>query len=139
MHYFVQRPLYVLWCTSPSFTFIESFIFFDFFFLQVFGHLLGPRSSNSLIGPLIRKQIYLPIAFNGIGFISTTTIALTTYLMSWALVTLIIVVRFMVDQHPFLFDALTQVDNDTFFFQQHLKATCDFLSPSICMCLTLFD
>jgi hypothetical protein len=45
------------------------------------------------------------------------TIALTTYLRSWAFVTLIIAIRFMVDQHPFLLKTLAQIDNNTFPFQ----------------------
>jgi hypothetical protein len=45
----------------------------------------------------------------------------------------------MVDQHPFLFEALTQVDNNTFPFQQHLKAACDLLPPLACACLPPFE
>jgi hypothetical protein len=73
----------------------------------MFGCLLGPRSFNSLEGPLVRKQASLPITFGGIRVISTSIIAPTTYLGSWALVTSIIVASFMVDQRPFLFEALT--------------------------------
>jgi hypothetical protein len=39
----------------------------------------------------------------------------------------------MVDQFPFLFKSLTQVDNNTFLFQQHLKVARDLLSPSTCV------
>jgi hypothetical protein len=67
------------------------------------------------------------------------TIAPTFYLRSWALVVSIIAVRFMVDQHPFLFEALTQVDNNTFLFQQHLKVAYDLLPPLICACILLFE
>jgi hypothetical protein len=45
----------------------------------------------------------------------------------------------MVDQHPFLFEALTQVDNNTFLFQQHLKVAYDLLPPLICACILLFE
>jgi hypothetical protein len=45
----------------------------------------------------------------------------------------------MVDQCPFLLEALAQVDNNTFPFQQHLKATCDFLLPLTCACLPSFE
>ncbi len=34
----------------------------------------------------------------------------------------------MVDQHLFFREALTQVNNNTFPFQQHFKMVCDFLS-----------
>jgi hypothetical protein len=35
----------------------------------------------------------------------------------------------MVDQRPFLVETLTQVDNNTFPFHQHLKVACDLLPP----------
>ncbi len=103
---FVQHPLYFLQCTSPSFTFTKSFISFDFSIFQVFGCLLGLRSFDSLERLLARKQAFFLIIFRGVGFISTSTIAPTTYLRSWALVVLVIAVRFMVDQHLFLLETL---------------------------------
>ncbi len=132
-----------MFCAMPivSFTmhtFIKSFISFDSTFHKVFGCFLNPRSFDSPKRPLVRKQASLPITFNGVRLILTFTIALTTYSGSWALVTSIIVVRFMVDQHPFLFEALTWVNN-TFPFQQHLKATCDLLPPPICVCIPPFE
>jgi hypothetical protein len=45
----------------------------------------------------------------------------------------------MVDQCPFLLKALTQVVNDTFPFQQHLKVTCDFLPPPTYACFLPFE
>jgi len=45
----------------------------------------------------------------------------------------------MDDQHPFLFEALAQVDNNTFHFQQHLKVACDLLPPLACACLPPFE
>ncbi len=45
----------------------------------------------------------------------------------------------MVDQCLFLLEALAWVDNNTFPFQQHLKATCDLLPPSTCACLPPFE
>jgi hypothetical protein len=56
------------------------------------------------------------MTFGGIEFIPMGTITLTAYLGSWAFVISIIVVRFMVDQCPFLIEALAQVDNFTFLF-----------------------
>jgi hypothetical protein len=53
---FMQHPLYLLQCTFPSFTFTKSFISFDSSFLQLFGHLLGLGSFDSLERPLARKQ-----------------------------------------------------------------------------------
>jgi hypothetical protein len=113
---------------SPSPTFIDSLISFDSPFLQMFGCLLGSRSFDSLEGHLAHKKALFPITLGSIGFISTSTITLTTYLKSWALVASIIMARFMVDQCHFLF-ALVRVNNNTFPFQQHLKATCNLLSP----------
>jgi len=47
-----------------------------------------------------------PITFGGVKLISTSTITPTTYLKSWALVVSIIIARFMIDQCPFLLEAL---------------------------------
>jgi hypothetical protein len=82
----------------------------------MFGHFLGPRSFDNLEGPLARKQASFLIIFSGIEFILTTITAPTTYLGNWALEASIIVARFMDDQHPFLLEALTRVDNNTFPF-----------------------
>ncbi len=75
------------------------------------------------------KQVYFLITFGYINIIPTTTIAPITYLGSWVFVASIIVVRFMVDQRPFLLEALAWVDNNIFLYQQRLKATCDLLLP----------
>jgi hypothetical protein len=45
----------------------------------------------------------------------------------------------MIDQHLFLFEALTQINNNTFPFQQHLKAACDILPPPTLACLPPFE
>jgi hypothetical protein len=103
---FVQCPSYLLQCTFPSSTFAKSFISFDFSLLQMFGRLLGPRSFDSPKGPLVCKQASLPIIFSGVGLISTSTITPTIYLRSWAFLISIIATRFMVNQHPFLLEAL---------------------------------
>ncbi len=135
----MQHPLYLLQCTPPFSTFIKSFISFDSFLHKMFGHLFSLGSFDSPERPLVCKQASLPITFGGIRFISTSTIAPTTYLESWALVGLVIAVRFMVDHCPFLLKALTWVDNNTFPFQQHLKATCDFLPPPARVCFLPFE
>ncbi len=75
----------------------------------MFGCLLSLRPFDSLEGPLVRKQVSLPITFSGIEFILTSTITPTTYLGNWALITLVIAIRFMVDQRHFIFKALTSV------------------------------
>jgi hypothetical protein len=45
----------------------------------------------------------------------------------------------MVDQCPFIFEALAQVDNNTFPFEQHLKVACNFLPPPVHVCLFPFE
>jgi hypothetical protein len=65
----------------------------------------------------IHKQTILPITFNGIRLIPMATIAPTTYSRNWPFVISIIVARFMVDQRPFLFEAVAKIDNNTFLFQ----------------------
>jgi hypothetical protein len=105
----------------------------------MFGHLLGIRSFDSLEGPIFHKQTFLLIILDGIDLISTSTIAPTTYLKSWALVISIIIARFMVNQCPFLVEVLMQINNNTFPFQQHLNATCDLLPSSTSTCLHLFE
>jgi hypothetical protein len=79
------------------------------------------------------------ITFDGIGLILTITIAPTTYLGNLAFVVFIITIRFMVHQHPFFFEALAWVNNNTFLFQQHFKVVCDLLSPSTRACFPSFE
>jgi hypothetical protein len=67
------------------------------------------------------------------------TIALVTYLGNWAFVASIIVVKFMVIQCFFLLETLTQIDNNTFLVHQHLKMTCDILTPPADTCFLLFE
>ncbi len=64
----------------------------------MFGCFLGPKSLVSFEWPLAHIHASLPIIFDGIRFIPTSTITLWTYLRSWDLVAWIIVIRFMVDQ-----------------------------------------
>jgi hypothetical protein len=98
--------MYFLQCTLLSSTFIEFLISFHFSFFQIFECLLSPKSFDSLEGPLAHKQTFLLITFGGLEIISITTIALIPYLGSWAFVVSIVVARFMVDEDPFLFEAL---------------------------------
>jgi len=113
---FVQHPSYILQCTPPFSTFTKSLISFDFSFLQMFGCLLDPRSFDSPKEPLAHKQTSLPITFITIKLILTSNIAPTTYLKNWALVVLVITIRFMVDQRPFFLEALARINNNSFPF-----------------------
>jgi hypothetical protein len=75
----------------------------------MFGPLLGLRSFDIAKGPLVRKQTSFPITFDGVGLILTSIIAPTTYLGNCAFVISTIFARFMVDQCPFLLEALAGV------------------------------
>jgi hypothetical protein len=74
----------------------------------MFGLLLGPRSFDGLEIPLLHKQASFPrkATFGIIKFIPITTIAPVAYLKDGPLVASIIVVKFIIDQCPFLFEAL---------------------------------
>jgi hypothetical protein len=78
--------------------------------------LLDLGSFDNPKGRLAHKQVSISITFCDIELIPTATIAPTAYLRSWALVASIITTRFMVDQCPFLLEALTRVNNNTFLF-----------------------
>jgi hypothetical protein len=73
----------------------------------MFRWLLDLRSFDSLERTLTHKHASFPIVLGSIKFIPTITIAPTIYLGKWALIVSIIVVRFMVNQHPFIFETLT--------------------------------
>jgi hypothetical protein len=105
----------------------------------MFGPLLGLRSFDIAKGPLVRKQTSFPITFDGVGLILTSIIAPTTYLGNRAFVISTIFARFMVDQCPFLLEALAGVVNNTFPFQQHFNNTCDLLAPPARACLFPFE
>jgi hypothetical protein len=109
--WFVQCPSYLLWCTPPSSTFIESFISFNSSFLQMFGHLLGLGSFDSPKGPLALKQV----SFSIISMVSNSyRIHHCPSGFFKELGPCYFNHNFMVEQHPFLFEALTQFDNNTF-------------------------
>ncbi len=105
----------------------------------MFGPLLGLRSFDIAKRPLVRKQTSFPITFNGVGLILTSINALTTYLGNRAFVISTIFARFVVDQCPFLLEALAGVVNNTFPFQQHFNNTCDLLPPPARACLFPFE
>jgi hypothetical protein len=116
--------------------------FFYSSFLQMFGCFLGLGSFNSPKGVIACKEAYFLIAFGGIKLIRTTTIIAIAYLGSWDLGVSIIIVMFMVDQHPSLLEALTQVNKNTskqhviFYRPQHM---CVFLLLNNSLGNKLFD
>jgi hypothetical protein len=105
IHYFVQQPLYLLHLHT-SFLHLHRLPLF-----QMFRRLSSPRSFDGPKWPLVHKHAFLPIPFSGIELIPTTTITSIAYLVNWALVDSIIIVRFMVNQHLFLLEALAQINN----------------------------
>jgi hypothetical protein len=80
----------------------------------MFGHFLPTESFNNQKKLLAYKQASFPITFSAIKFILTTTII--TYYRNWAFLASFIVAKFMVNQCPFLLEALTWVNNNTFLF-----------------------
>ncbi len=124
----IHKVLYFLWFFLPSnvWTPFGSKIFSSSTFTNSLFPLtppsfkcvhvfLGPRTFDSFKGPLAHKQASLSITFGGVWPISTSTITPTNYLGSWAFVASIIAIRFMVDQCPFIIEALTWVNNNIFF------------------------
>jgi len=83
IHCLMQWPSYVLRCTHPFSTFIKSFSNFDSSFLQVFGHLLGPRSIDNPKGHLGHKQTSLLIIFGGIKLILTSSMSQPHFGQVW--------------------------------------------------------
>ncbi len=82
------------------------------------------------VTPLTHKHVFVSIVFRGIEFILIITITLIVYLGRWAFVVSITTIKFMVDQWFFFYETLAQVENNTFPFQQHLKAmSCPYAWP----------
>ncbi len=83
---------------------ISSFLFllasFDKIFMQVCGDIMGPRSWESIQGPLMRCQAWLPISFGGIGLLSMEVCSPSTFLGSWILVVLYSCSKFCIFNRP---------------------------------------
>jgi hypothetical protein len=78
--------------------------------------LLDPRSFDNPKGLLAHKQVFISITFCDIKLIPIAAIAPIAYLGNWALIASIIITRFMVDQRPFLLEALARINHNTFPF-----------------------
>jgi len=63
-----------------------SFGGFNKIIVQVCGDIVGPRSWESIQGPLMKCQAQLLISFGGIGLLSMEDCTLSTLLGNWALV-----------------------------------------------------
>ncbi len=104
-----------------------------------FERLLGLDFLKCLKAPLVCPQVSLPISNDGIGLISTKTIAPIAYLGSWTLVVLVIASRFLLDLRPFLLEAIGVSSSGSFPFQLHLKLFRKSFSLTIATCLPLFE
>ncbi len=88
--------------------------------MGIFEKLLGLGSLKCLKAPLVYRQVTLPISSRGIGLISLEVIAQVAYLRSWALVTLVITSKFLLDFRPFLLEAIGAINLGPIPFQVHL-------------------
>ncbi len=75
---------------------------FDLTFMGVFGRLQGLGSFECPQVSLACWQIFFPISFGGVGFISSKVIMLVGYLVSWAFLAFFIALKFLVYSCPFL-------------------------------------
>ncbi len=74
--------------TSSLCTFnVLFFPSFDLSLVEMFEHLIGPRSFENPQGALACCQFFLPISLKGVGFISLTYDVPVTFLSNWDLVT----------------------------------------------------
>jgi hypothetical protein len=74
--------------------------------MQVYEKVLGPSCFECLKAPLVHWEVMFPISSGSMGFISVKTIEPMIFLGSWALVTLDITFKFLLDLHSFLLEAI---------------------------------
>ncbi len=103
--------------------FQSKLIVFYSILMGIFEKLLGLGPLECPKALLIHQQVALPISSGGIGFISLEFIVLAIYLGSWALITLVIASKFLLDSHSFLLEAIGVSNLWPFPFQAHLKLT----------------
>lgn len=80
-------------------------------------------------------QVFLPISFGNVGLISFEIIMLTTYLGSWALIALIITLRFLVNFRLFLLEAIRVGNSSSLLFQTHLRLVRKLLPMVATLCI----
>ncbi len=84
-------------------------------------------------------QVFLPISFGNVGLISSEIIMLTTYLGSWALIALIITLRFLVNFRLFLLEAIRVGNSSSLLFQTHLRLVWKLLPMVATLCIPPFE
>jgi len=88
---------------------------------------LGVSFLDYLHAPLVHQHVTFPISCGGINFISTKLIALAAYLGNWAFFAPIITIKFLLDHHLLLLEAIGASGFGPFPFQAHLKLAQEFL------------
>jgi hypothetical protein len=88
--------------------------------------LIDLISFNDLERNLVRCQTSFHIYLMGISFISIVTMALVTFLRSWALDVSSLAFKFYITIVLFSLETLVHMDFGTHFFQQQLKINWDF-------------
>jgi hypothetical protein len=86
----------------------------------MFGCFLCSRSFNNLEGPFSLETTLSPNNFRW-HWAHTNSHHHPNNLRNWAFIILIITIKFIIDQYPFLFEALTQVNNNIFFSNNSSK------------------
>ncbi len=81
----------------------------------------------------------LLISNEGIRLIFSKVIAPITYLKSWALVTHVIIFKFLLDSHLFLFGTIGVNSSKPFLFQEHLILIQELLLSRTVACVPLFE
>jgi len=135
----VKRPSYLLRAFSPLPSFRHELVSFDLTFMQICERLLGPSCFECLKPPLVHWEVMFPISRGSIGFILAKTIELMIFLGSWALVTLVITSRFLLDLHPFLLEAIGVSSSSSLPFQMHMRLSWKYFPPIAITCLSMLE
>jgi len=82
---------------------------------------MGPRSWESSQGPLVRRQVRLPISFSGIDLFYMEECAPFAFIGSWALVVPYLCFRFHIFDRPILEKYVSQVEGGLHLLQSCLR------------------
>ncbi len=115
----------------PFLDFWHQLASFDSTFICLFGKLLRLGFLECPEVPLVHQQASLPISKSGVSLVSLKVIALVAYLGDWKLVTLIVELKILQDDYPFLLGVIRANSSGPLPFQVHLRSTCDLLPPTI--------
>jgi hypothetical protein len=107
--------------------------------MGVFERLVGLGSLDCFEAPLVCEHVALPISSGGVTLISSKVIVPTAYLRNWALVTPIIVSKFLLDFCMFLLKVISVSNLRPLPFQAHLKSMQELLPPGAVTCVPPFE